>query len=240
MFVFSVGRLLSRRCHSISSIPRLHSCPSQNRTSGFPIHPAPRGVLQRASALRHGFRSMRMRGVGQPTWAKAWTKPGHVYAGRWLLRLSHLNRMRSVRRIAASPADKDRRQHHHSDNCAAWSSSSRSRSPRVRARVLRRIDDPSSRQESPGAAGRCLSSPSAACFRGGATISRPYPGCTPAPPRTGQADFPYIRLLGVSFSEPPLYDTGSGRCGCAAWASGPGPRPGQSRATCMPAAGSCG
>ena len=34
-------------------------------------------------------------------------------------------------------------------------------------------DLPSSRQESPGAAGRCLSSPSATCFRGGATVSRP-------------------------------------------------------------------
>src|SRR5210317_1025305 len=36
MFVFSVIRLLSRRCHKISSIPQLLSCPSQNRTSGFP------------------------------------------------------------------------------------------------------------------------------------------------------------------------------------------------------------
>ena len=36
MFVFSVFRLLSRRCHKIFSIPQLLSCPSQNRTSGFP------------------------------------------------------------------------------------------------------------------------------------------------------------------------------------------------------------
>ena len=36
MFVFSVTRLLSRRCHKIFSIPQLFSCPSQNRTSGFP------------------------------------------------------------------------------------------------------------------------------------------------------------------------------------------------------------
>ncbi len=36
MFVFSVFRLLSRRCHKISSIPQLFSYPSQNRTSGFP------------------------------------------------------------------------------------------------------------------------------------------------------------------------------------------------------------
>ena len=47
------------------------SCPSQNRTSGFPRHPAPRGVIQRASALRHGFRSMRIRDVGQPTYCRA-------------------------------------------------------------------------------------------------------------------------------------------------------------------------
>jgi hypothetical protein len=38
MFVFSVIRLLSRRCHKISSIPQLLSCPSQNRTSGFPTY----------------------------------------------------------------------------------------------------------------------------------------------------------------------------------------------------------
>ena len=68
------------------------------------------------------------------------------------------------------------------------------------------IDLTSSRQESPRATGRCSSSPLAACFRGGATISRPYPSCTPAPLRTGQADFPYIRLLGQSFSEPPRDD----------------------------------
>ena len=36
------------------------------------------------------------------------------------------------------------------------------------------VDLPSSRQESPTATGRCSSSPFAACFRGGATISRPY------------------------------------------------------------------
>jgi hypothetical protein len=35
-FVFSVCRLVSRRCHNISSILKLHSSPSQNRTSGFP------------------------------------------------------------------------------------------------------------------------------------------------------------------------------------------------------------
>ena len=34
----------------ISSMSRLFSCPSQNRTSGFPIHPAPRLAFQQASA----------------------------------------------------------------------------------------------------------------------------------------------------------------------------------------------
>ena len=36
------------------------------------------------------------------------------------------------------------------------------------------VDLASSRQESPGATGRSLYSLLAACFRGGATISRPY------------------------------------------------------------------
>ena len=54
-----------------------------------------------------------------------------------------------------------------------------------------------------------------ACFRDGATISHPYRSRAPAPLRTGQADFPYIRLLGRSFSEPPPYDGGSGLCGYA-------------------------
>ena len=35
-FVFSVCRLVSRRCHSISALHRLCLKPSQNRTSGFP------------------------------------------------------------------------------------------------------------------------------------------------------------------------------------------------------------
>ena len=52
-----------------------------------------------------------------------------------------------------------------------------------------------------------------ACFRGGATILCPYHSCSPVPHRTGQAVFPYIRLFGAIFSEPPLYETGSGRCG---------------------------
>jgi hypothetical protein len=52
-----------------------------------------------------------------------------------------------------------------------------------------------------------------ACFRGSATRFPPYHSWTPGPHRTGQADFPYIRLLGALFSKPPLYDTGSGFCG---------------------------
>ncbi len=32
-------------------------------------------------------------------------------------------------------------------------------------------------------------------------------------PLTEQAAFPYIRLLGLPFSAPPLYETGSGLCG---------------------------
>ena len=41
-------RLFSRRCHTISTMSQLISCPSQNRTSGFPIHPAPRVVIQQS------------------------------------------------------------------------------------------------------------------------------------------------------------------------------------------------
>src|SRR5215471_7641337 len=36
-FVFSVCRLVSRRCHTISAIHQLRLKPSQNRTNGFPI-----------------------------------------------------------------------------------------------------------------------------------------------------------------------------------------------------------
>jgi len=94
--VFSVCRLLSRRCHNISSIYQSYSCPSQNRTSGFPIHTAPRLVIQYASVLRQGFRPLRMLPVGQSIQARAWRNDGQVYALRWLLRLSHLNNMRST------------------------------------------------------------------------------------------------------------------------------------------------
>ena len=44
---FLCFRLLSRRCHDISSIPRLFSCPSQNRTSSFPTY---------GSSMRHSGR----------------------------------------------------------------------------------------------------------------------------------------------------------------------------------------
>jgi len=49
----------------------------------------------------------------------------------------------------------------------------------------------SSRQEPPEAIGKCLFSLLSACFRGGATRSFPYFGCSPAPHRTGQAAFPH-------------------------------------------------
>jgi len=69
--VFSVGRLFSRRCHNISSVYQSYSCLSQNRTSGFPIHTAPRLAIQYASVLRQGFRSLRMLPVGQAIQARA-------------------------------------------------------------------------------------------------------------------------------------------------------------------------
>ena len=40
-FVFSVCRLVYRRCHNISSLAKLFSSPSQNRASGFPTHGSP-------------------------------------------------------------------------------------------------------------------------------------------------------------------------------------------------------
>jgi hypothetical protein len=96
----SVERLIARDyCVSGARDSRhpLHPGPSQNRTSGFPIHPAPRFIIQYASALRHGFRSLRILGLGQFTQIKAWLNPSQVYALRWLLRLSHLNTMRVAR-----------------------------------------------------------------------------------------------------------------------------------------------
>ena len=78
-------------------------------------------------------------------------------------------------------------------------------SPRPKARdasdpPVRRLGARSAlRVSRPGASltlGRGLFSLLATCFRGGATICRPYRSCSQAPLRTGQADFPYIRLPG--------------------------------------------
>ena len=76
-----------------------HSCsPAPHRTgqAAFP-HPAPRPVIQYASALRQGSRSLRIIGFGHFTQFNAWLKPAQVYALRWLLRLIHLNKMRVAR-----------------------------------------------------------------------------------------------------------------------------------------------
>ena len=80
------------------SFPYLSCSPAPHRTgqAAFP-HPAPRFVIQYASALRHGSRSLRMIGFGHFTQISAWLKPAQVYALRWLLRLSHLNKIRVVR-----------------------------------------------------------------------------------------------------------------------------------------------
>ena len=52
--------------------------------------------LQQASALRHGFRSTRIRDLGHPTLARVGTNLAQVYDRRWLLRLIHLNKIRSA------------------------------------------------------------------------------------------------------------------------------------------------
>src|SRR6266436_7179605 len=49
-FVFSVCRLVSRRCHNISAIHQLRLKPSQNRTSGLPTS----GSSFNHSALQKG------------------------------------------------------------------------------------------------------------------------------------------------------------------------------------------
>jgi hypothetical protein len=49
-FVFSVCRLVSRRCHNISAIHQLCLTPSQNRTSSFPTS----GSSFNLSALQKG------------------------------------------------------------------------------------------------------------------------------------------------------------------------------------------
>ena len=80
------------------SLPYLSCSLAPHRTgqAAFP-HTAPRFVIQYASALRHGSRSLRILGFGHLTQAKAWLKLAQVYALRWLLRLSHLNNIRVVR-----------------------------------------------------------------------------------------------------------------------------------------------
>jgi hypothetical protein len=80
------------------SLPYLSCSPAPPRTgqAAFP-HPAPRIVIQYASALRQGSRSLRILGFGHFTQISAWLKLAQVYALRWLLRLSHLNKIRVVR-----------------------------------------------------------------------------------------------------------------------------------------------
>jgi hypothetical protein len=80
------------------SLPYLSCSPAPHRTgqAAFP-HPAPRIVIQYASALRHGSRSLRILGFGHFIQISAWLKLAQVYALRWLLRLSHLSKIRVVR-----------------------------------------------------------------------------------------------------------------------------------------------
>src|SRR5210317_2350205 len=76
------------------SFPYPSCSPAPHRTgqAAFP-HPAPRFVIRYASTLRQGFRSLRILSLGHFTQISAWLKPAQVYALRWLLRLSHLNRI---------------------------------------------------------------------------------------------------------------------------------------------------
>ena len=46
-----------------------------------------------------------------------------------------------------------------------------------------------------------------------------YTSCSPAPLRTGLADFPYIRLFGSSFREPPPYEVDLGLYESEPWAN---------------------
>ena len=59
------------------SFPYLSCSPAPHRTgqAAFP-HTAPRFVIQYASALRHGSRSLRILGFGHLTQAKVWLSPG--------------------------------------------------------------------------------------------------------------------------------------------------------------------
>jgi hypothetical protein len=84
------GATISHPCHSCAPAPL------RTGQAAFP-HPAPRQVIHDNSALRYGLKFFRILTVGQLMWARACEKPSHVYALRWLLRLSRLNRIRLTR-----------------------------------------------------------------------------------------------------------------------------------------------
>ena len=62
---------LPRRCHNISPIARVVTRPLSEPDKRISQHPAPRSIIQRASALRMGFRSMPIRTLGQPIQSNA-------------------------------------------------------------------------------------------------------------------------------------------------------------------------
>ena len=68
----------------------------------------------------------------------------------------------------------------------------------------------------------------------------PNQSCTPAPLRTGQADFPYIRLLGDAFSKPPRYETDLGLYGCLVLAIPHAAMHARKLSRYMPCVGFCG
>lgn len=63
--VFSVSRLVSRRCHNISPMARVATRPLTEPDKRISQHPAPRSIIQHGCALRKGFRSMPIRTRGQ-------------------------------------------------------------------------------------------------------------------------------------------------------------------------------
>src|SRR5215510_13931666 len=74
-FVFSVCRLVSRRCHSISAIHWLYLSPSQNRTNGFPIS----GSSFNHSAVQKGSGSRaRVPGASPPAVGLGGTRPRYT------------------------------------------------------------------------------------------------------------------------------------------------------------------
>jgi hypothetical protein len=80
----------------------------------------------------------------------------------------------------------------------------------------------------------------AAWFPGGATLFLPYHELHSSPSQNRTSGFPNIRRLGRSFSEPPLYDRGSGLCGFAEWANPRLLKRGETPPMYTPGAGSCG